>query len=117
MTSELMSPEGYYESEAAHGTVQRHYYRYLKGEKVSTNPTAIIFAWTRALKRRADLDGNRELAEFSMKLDEAVKVTIENDKVMAQDVANVAEKPVSAVVDTQSFIKAVKENLDRLLKH
>lgn len=117
MTSELMSPEGYYESEAAHGTVQRHYYRYLKGEKVSTNPTAIIFAWTRALKRRADLDGNRELAEFSMKLEKAVKLTIENDKIMTQDVANVAEKPVSAVVDTQSFIKAVKGNLDRLLNH
>ncbi|MCL4344270.1 MAG: NADP-dependent isocitrate dehydrogenase [Nitrososphaerota archaeon] len=115
MTSELMSPEGYYESEAAHGTVQRHYYRYLKGEKVSTNPTAIIFAWTRGLERRAKLDGNQELYNFSLKLEDAVKLTIEKDRIMTQDVANVAEKPVGAVVDTQSFISAVKANLDKML--
>ncbi|MGC9145056.1 MAG: NADP-dependent isocitrate dehydrogenase [Nitrososphaeria archaeon] len=115
MTSELMSPEGYYESEAAHGTVQRHYYRYLKGEKVSTNPTAIIFAWTRGLKRRAELDGNQELYKFSELLEEAVKKTIETDKIMTQDVANVADPPISAVVDTQTFIKAVKKNLENSL--
>ncbi|MFP3213891.1 MAG: NADP-dependent isocitrate dehydrogenase [Nitrososphaeria archaeon] len=115
MTSELMSPEGYYESEAAHGTVQRHYYRYLKGEKVSTNPTAIIFAWTRGLKRRAELDGNQELYKFSELLEESVKKTIESDKIMTQDVANVADPPINAVVDTQTFIKAVKKNLENLL--
>ncbi len=115
MTSELMSPEGYYESEAAHGTVQRHYYRYLKGEKVSTNPTAIIFAWTRGLERRAKLDGNQDLYNFALKLEDAVKVTIERDRIMTQDVANVAESPVNAVVDTQSFISAVKTNLDKIL--
>jgi len=115
MTSELMSPEGYYESEAAHGTVQRHYYRYLKGEKVSTNPTAIIFAWTRGLKRRAELDGNQELYKFSELLEESVKKTIESDKIMTQDVANVADPPINAVVDTQTFIKAVKKNLENSL--
>lgn len=115
MTSELLSPEGYYESEAAHGTVQRHYYRYLKGEKVSTNPTAIIFAWARGLKRRAELDGNEELRNFSEKLEDAVKITIERDGIMTQDVANVADRPPAAVVDTQSFIAAVKANLDKLL--
>ncbi|MFP3261543.1 MAG: NADP-dependent isocitrate dehydrogenase [Nitrososphaeria archaeon] len=115
MTSELMSPEGYYESEAAHGTVQRHYYRYLKGEKVSTNPTAIIFAWTRGLKRRAELDENQELYKFSGLLEESVKKTIESDKIMTQDVANVAEPPINAVVDTQTFIKAVKKNLENSL--
>jgi len=115
MTSELMSPEGYYESEAAHGTVQRHYYRYLKGEKVSTNPTAIIFAWTRGLKRRAELDGNQELYKFSELLEESVKKTIESDKIMTQDVANVADPPINAVVDTQTFIRAVKKNLENSL--
>ncbi|MGC8569230.1 MAG: NADP-dependent isocitrate dehydrogenase [Nitrososphaeria archaeon] len=116
MTSELMSPEGYYESEAAHGTVQRHYYRYLKGEKVSTNPTAIIFAWTRGLRRRAELDGNEELKRFSELLEQAVRKTIEVDRIMTQDVANVADPPVNAVVDTMSFIEAVKRNLDELLQ-
>lgn len=115
MTSELMSPEGYYESEAAHGTVQRHYYRYLKGEKVSTNPTAIIYAWTRGLKRRAELDGTQDLYKFSNLLEEAVKKTIEVDKIMTQDVANVADPPINAVVDTQTFIAAVKKNLESSL--
>ncbi len=116
MTSELMSPEGYYESEAAHGTVQRHYYRYLKGEKVSTNPTAIIFAWTRGLKRRAELDGTQDLYRFADLLEQAVKKTIEVDKIMTQDVANVADPPINAVVDTQTFIAAVKKNLDSMLE-
>lgn len=115
MTSELMSPEGYYESEAAHGTVQRHYYRYLKGEKVSTNPTAIIYAWTRGLKRRAELDGTQDLYRFSTILEDAVKKTIEVDKIMTQDVANVADPPITAVVDTQTFIAAVKKNLESSL--
>ena len=115
MTSELFSPEGYYESEAAHGTVQRHYYRYLKGEKVSTNPTAIIFAWTRGLKRRGELDGITDLVEFANKLETAVKITIEDDKIMTQDVARVAEPPINAIVTTEEFIDAVKKNLEKLM--
>jgi len=117
MTSELFSPEGYYLSEAAHGTVQRHYYRYLKGEKVSTNPTALIYAWTRGLKRRGELDGNNNLVNFSLKLEEAVIKTIENDRIMTQDVANLAEPPIKAVVTSEEFIEAIKKNLEKLLKY
>jgi len=116
MTSELFSPEGYYLSEAAHGTVQRHYYRYIKGEKVSTNPTALIFAWTRGLKRRGELDSNTDLIKFSENLEKAVKITIENDLIMTQDVARVSDTKNPVVVDTQEFIKAVKKNLEKLIK-
>jgi len=116
MTSELFSPEGYYLSEAAHGTVQRHYYRYIKGEKVSTNPTALIFAWTRGLKRRGELDSNPDLIKFSENLERAVKITIENDLIMTQDVARVSDTKNPVVVDTQEFIKAVKKNLEKLIK-
>jgi isocitrate dehydrogenase len=116
MTSELYSPQGYYLAEAAHGTVQRHYYRYLRGEKTSTNPTAIIFAWTRALKERGRRDGLKDLMSFAETLEEAVKITIEDDKIMTQDVARVAEPPVNAVVSTEEFIDAVKKNLDKLLE-
>ncbi|MEM2092904.1 MAG: isocitrate/isopropylmalate family dehydrogenase, partial [Candidatus Bathyarchaeia archaeon] len=101
--------------EAAHGTVQRHYYKHLRGEKTSTNPTAIIFAWTAALRRRGELDGNRALVEFAGKLENAVKLTIERDRVMTADVANVSEPPVHAVVYTEEFIEAVKQNLNRLM--
>lgn len=116
MTSELFSPQGYYLSEAAHGTVRRHYYRWLKGEKTSTNPVGIIFAWTRGLRERGRRDGNRELVVFAETLEEAVKHTIEEDKVMTQDVAKVAEPPVNAIVTTEEFIEAVKRNLDKLLE-
>ncbi|MEM4749450.1 MAG: NADP-dependent isocitrate dehydrogenase [Sulfolobales archaeon] len=116
MTSELYSPQGYYMSEAAHGTVQRHYYRYLKGEKTSTNPTAIIFAWTRALKERGKRDGIRDLITFSEILEEAVKKTIEIDRIMTQDVARVSEPPINAVVYTEEFIDAVRRNLDMLVE-
>lgn len=114
MTSELLSPEGYYMAEAAHGTVQRHYYRYLKGEKTSTNPTAIIFAWTRGLKERGRRDGVNELVAFSEALEEAVRKTIEGDRIMTQDVARVAEQPVSMVATTEQFIEAVKRNMEKL---
>lgn len=116
MTSELYSPEGYYMAEAAHGTVQRHYYRYLKGEKTSTNPTAIIFAWARALRERGKRDGLTELIAFAETLEEAVKKTIEEDRIMTQDVARVAEPPVNAVVTTEEFIDAVRRNLERLVE-
>ncbi|MCS7139533.1 MAG: NADP-dependent isocitrate dehydrogenase [Candidatus Nezhaarchaeota archaeon] len=114
MTSELMSPEGYYMSEAAHGTVQRHYYRYLKGEKTSTNPTAIIFTWSRALRRRGELDGISDLVKFAETLEEATKFTIE-DGMVTQDVARVCEGPVKAVLTTEDFIDAVKRNLEKLI--
>ncbi len=116
MTSELFSPEGYYLSEAAHGTVQRHYYRYIKGEKVSTNPTALIFAWTRGLKRRGEIDSNEDLVKFSDNLEKAVKITIENDHIMTQDVARVSDTKNPVIVDTEEFIRAVKKNLEKLIK-
>lgn len=116
MTSVLYSPEGYFLSEAAHGTVQKHYYKYLKGEKTSTNPTAIIFAWTMALRRNGELTENKELSAFADKLERAVKKTIEDDRIMTNDVANVSEPPINKIVNTEEFIEAVKLNLEKLLK-
>ncbi|MGC8645555.1 MAG: NADP-dependent isocitrate dehydrogenase [Thermoplasmata archaeon] len=115
MTSELMSPEGYYLSEAAHGTVQRHYYRYLKGEKVSTNPTALIFAWTRGLRRRGEIDGLPELVQFSEKLERAVIMTVEDDMVMTQDIARLSDPPVNTFVSSEEFIAAIRKNLEKLM--
>jgi isocitrate dehydrogenase len=114
MTSELMSPEGHYMSEAAHGTVQRHYYRYLKGEKTSTNPTAIIFAWSRALRRRGELDGLSDLVGFADALEKATKLAIEEGYV-TQDVARVCEGPVRAILTTEEFIEAVKTRLEKIV--
>ncbi|MGC8580888.1 MAG: NADP-dependent isocitrate dehydrogenase [Thermoplasmata archaeon] len=114
MTSELLSPEGYYLSEAAHGTVQKHYYRYMKGEKVSSNPTALIFAWTRALKRRGELDNLQDLVVFSENLEKALIKTIENDRIVTQDVAKIAEPPIKSIVNTEEFIDAIKRNLDQM---
>jgi len=114
MTSVLYSPQGHFLSEAAHGTVQKHYYRYLKGKEVSTNPIAIIFAWTAALRRRGELDGIEELVRFSKCLEKAVRQTIETDRIMTPDVAKVSEKPVEKVVSTQDFLTAVKANLDKI---
>ncbi|MEM2214817.1 MAG: NADP-dependent isocitrate dehydrogenase [Candidatus Nezhaarchaeales archaeon] len=116
MTSELMSPEGHYMSEAAHGTVQRHYYRYLKGEKTSTNPTAIIFAWSKALRRRGEMDGLRDLITFAEALEAATKLTIE-DGMVTQDLARVCEGPVKAILTTEEFIEAVRSKLNALLPH
>jgi len=116
MTSELMSPHGYYLSEAAHGTVQRHYYKYIKGERVSSNPTALIFAWTRALKRRGELDGTPELVEFSNKLEMAVIKTIDKDGVVTQDIARIMDPPSDKFVYTEEFIDAINKNLIELMK-
>ena len=80
MTSVLVSPEGYYEYEAAHGTVQRHYYKHLKGEETSTNSVATIFAWTGALRKRGELDGIKELMGFADRLEKATIDTIESGK-------------------------------------
>jgi len=115
MTSELFSPEGYYLSEAAHGTVQKHYYKYIKGEKVSSNPTALIYAWTRGLKRRGEIDGNKELVKFSETLEKAVIKTIEDEKIMTQDVARIAEIKDAKVVYSEEFIDAVQKTLNKLI--
>lgn len=112
MTSILVSPAGYYEYEAAHGTVQRHYYKHLKGEKTSTNSVATIFAWTGALRKRGELDGNQALQDFADKLDEATLETIESGK-MTGDLALITTIPEVQKLGTEEFIFAVKETLDK----
>ncbi|MBQ8054588.1 MAG: NADP-dependent isocitrate dehydrogenase [Lachnospiraceae bacterium] len=114
MTSILVSPAGYFEYEAAHGTVQRHYYKHLKGEKTSTNSVATIFAWTGALRKRGELDGNKELMEFADKLDEATLETIESGK-MTGDLALITRIPDVQKLGTEEFILAIRENLEKKL--
>lgn len=111
MTSVLVSPEGYYEYEAAHGTVQRHYYKHLKGEETSTNSMATIFAWTGALRKRGELDKNEELIAFADNLEKASIATIE-EGVMTKDMALLAEGETK-VVSTEDFIKEIRVRLDR----
>ena len=111
MTSILVSPAGYFEYEAAHGTVQRHYYKHLKGEKTSTNSVATIFAWTGALRKRGELDGNQALQDFADKLDEATLETIESGK-MTGDLALITTIPDVEKLGTEEFILAIKETLD-----
>ena len=110
MTSVLVSPEGYYEYEAAHGTVQRHYYKYLKGEETSTNSMATIFAWTGALRKRGELDGNSELVTFADKLEKASLQTIE-DGVMTKDLAMLTNLKEVKTVNTLEFIKEIRNRL------
>lgn len=114
MTSVLVSPEGYYEYEAAHGTVQRHYYKHLKGEETSTNSVATIFAWTGALRKRGELDNNTELVEFADALEKACIKTIEDGK-MTKDLALITSLPNPTVLSSEGFIKAVRETLEGLL--
>ena len=109
MTSVLVSPSGVYEYEAAHGTVQKHYYRYQKGEKTSTNPCALIFAWTGALAKRAELDGTPELADFARKLEQAALKTIE-DGLMTGDLARIASPAAKKILNSWEFIDAVHDN-------
>ncbi len=111
MTSILVSPAGYYEYEAAHGTVQRHYYKHLKGEKTSTNSVATIFAWTGALRKRGELDHIPELVRFADLLDEATLETIESGK-MTGDLALITTIPDVQKLGTEEFIMAIKETLD-----
>lgn len=113
MTSVLVSPDGYYEYEAAHGTVQRHYYKHLKGEETSTNSVATIFAWTGALRKRGELDGNRELMEFADKLEKACIKTIEDGK-MTKDLALITTIENPTVLNSENFIKAIRETLERM---
>lgn len=110
MTSVLVSPDGYYEYEAAHGTVQRHYYKHLKGEETSTNSVATIFAWSGALRKRGELDGNKELMDFADRLEEATIRTIEEGK-MTKDLALITTMENPTVLNSEGFIKAIAENL------
>jgi isocitrate dehydrogenase len=114
MTSVLVSPNGYYEYEAAHGTVQRHYYKHLKGEETSTNPIATIFAWSGALRKRGELDSIAELTEFADKLEEACIKTVENGE-MTKDLALITTLENPKTLNTQDFIKAVRKTLEGLL--
>ena len=110
MTSVLVSPEGKYVFEAAHGTVMRHYYEHLKGNPTSTNSVASIFAWTGAIARRGELDGTPEVAAFARKLEAAVIGLIEGG-VMTKDLAAIAVPKVSAYAQTEEFIDAVAARL------
>lgn len=114
MTSVLVSPEGYYEYEAAHGTVQRHFYKHLKGEETSTNSVATLFAWTGALRKRGELDGLQDLIDFADKLEQATKMTIE-EGVMTGDLAALSSLPRIRKVNTRDFLLEIKTRLDKLL--
>ena len=111
MTSVLVSPHGYYEYEAAHGTVQRHYYKHLKGEPTSTNSVATIFAWTGALRKRGELDGTPELVDFANRLEAATIHTIEAGK-MTGDLARITTLPNPTTLGTREFILAIRDTLD-----
>ena len=110
MTSVLVSPDGVFEYEAAHGTVQRHYYKHLKGEETSTNSVATLFAWTGALRKRGELDATPELCEFADKLEAATIKTIE-DGIMTGDLALLSTLENKKKVNTEDFLKAVDERL------
>ncbi len=112
MTSVLVSPHGYFEYEAAHGTVQRHYYKHLKGEETSTNSVATIFAWTGALRKRGEMDGNAELAAFADKLEQAAVSTIESGK-MTKDLALITTMENPTVLNSRDFILAIKKELEK----
>ncbi len=114
MTSVLISPDGKYEYEAAHGTVQKHYYKYLKGEETSTNSVATIFAWTGALRKRGELDGNKELMDFADKLEKATIDTIEGGT-MTGDLVRMTTLPNPKKVDSLGFIQAIRANLEKSL--
>lgn len=113
MTSVLVSPDGYYEYEAAHGTVQRHYYRHLKGEETSTNSVATIFAWTGALRKRGELDDNKELMEFADKLEKATLSVIEGGQ-MTKDLALITTLKDVKVLNSREFILAIREKLENM---
>ena len=110
MTSVLVSPDGIYEYEAAHGTVTRHYYRYLKGEKTSTNPMATLFAWSGALRKRGELDDLGDLVDFADRLENAAIATIESG-IITGDLASLLDKPDKQIVNTEEFLTAVRDRL------
>ena len=112
MTSVLVSPAGVYEYESAHGTVQRHYYKHLKGEETSTNSVATIFAWTGALRKRGELDKLPELCAFADKLEKATLDTIESGR-MTKDLALITELTDVTVLNSQDFIKAIRKTMEK----
>ena len=114
MTSVLVSPDGVYEYEAAHGTVQRHYYKHLKGEKTSSNSMATIFAWTGALRKRGELDNLPELCAFADKLEKASIQTIE-EGVMTGDLIPLCSLENKQKVDTETFLREIDSRLKKLL--
>ena len=114
MTSVLVSPDGTYEFEAAHGTVQRHYYKHLKGEETSTNSVATLFAWTGALRKRGELDELPELVGFADSLEKATIQTIE-DGIMTGDLYLLSTLENKQKVNTEDFLKAVNERLAKIL--
>lgn len=114
MTSVLVSPQGYYEYEAAHGTVQRHYYKHLAGEETSTNSVATIFAWTGALRKRGELDGNTELMRFADNLEKACIETIESGK-MTKDLALITSLENPIVLNSRDFILAIRKTLQSFI--
>ncbi len=114
MTSVLVSPDGNFEYEAAHGTVTRHYYKYLKGEETSTNPIATIFAWSGALLKRGELDKTPELCEFARKLEKACIDTIES-AILTKDLAGLWEGEAPTIVNSKDFIAAIRKNLEKEL--
>ena len=114
MTSVLVSPDGIYEYEAAHGTVQRHYYKYLKGETTSTNSVATLFAWTGALRKRGELDGLKDLSDFADKLEKATIQTIE-DGIMTGDLALLSTLENKKKVDTKTFLVEINKRLEKLV--
>jgi isocitrate dehydrogenase len=115
MTSVLVSPEGFFEYEAAHGTVQKHYYKYLKGEKTSSNPMALIFAWTGCLKKRGELDKTPEVVEFAKKLEDSAIETVESG-ILTGDLMKVAQpSPKNKQVYTEEFIDAISNRLQKKL--
>lgn len=114
MTSVLCSPDGNFEFEAAHGTVTRHYYKYLDGEETSTNPMATIFAWTGALKKRGELDGLKDLEDFGTRLEEACIETL-NDGIMTKDLVGLVDDGSAKAVLTKDFIAAIRERLEKKL--
>lgn len=114
MTSVLVSPKGVYEFEAAHGTVQRHYYKHLKGEETSTNSIATIFAWTGALRKRGEMDGIKELVDYSDKMEKACIKTVEDGKMTKSlSLISTCENPV--VLNSIDFIKAIRETFDNMI--
>ena len=113
MTSVLVSPKGVWEYEAAHGTVQRHYYKHLEGEKTSTNSIATIFAWSGALRKRGELDGLNELVSFANELEKAVIDTVESGT-MTKDLANITTLKNVTTADTEGFIKAIRKRLEKV---
>jgi isocitrate dehydrogenase len=114
MTSVLVSPEGIYEYEAAHGTVQRHYYKHLKGQSTSTNSMATLFAWTGALRKRGELDHTPDLVAFADKLEKASIQTIE-EGVMTGDLASLSTLENKTTVDTETFLVEVNKRLVKML--